>query len=120
MPTKQEKTAHPVDNLGLFETWILIAIVTLGPERAYGMTVHEEVERLSKRPIVSLGAIYTAVDRLEKKGFVKSRFAEGSTDRGGRPRRYLKIEAAGQRALNQSVAQAAAMAAAMRPAERLA
>jgi PadR family transcriptional regulator PadR len=116
----QENTTHPVDNLGQFETWILIAIVTLGPERAYGMTVHAEVERLSKRPIVSLGAIYTALDRLEKKGFVSSRFADESTDRGGRPRRYLKIEAAGQRALNYTLSQAAAMASALRPAGGLA
>lgn len=92
--------------------------MTLGPERAYGMTIHEEVERLSKRSIVSLGSIYTAVDRLEKKGFVTSRFAEATTDRGGRPRRYVEITAAGQRALRHALDQAAVMTIRWIPARR--
>jgi PadR family transcriptional regulator, regulatory protein PadR len=118
MPTSQEKSSRqPVDSLGSFEQWLLTAVMTLGPNRAYGMTIHEEVERLSKRPIVSLGAIYTAIDRLEKKGFVTSKFADATTDRGGRPRRYVEITAAGQRALHYALDQAAAMTAALRPAE---
>ena len=117
MPTTQEKTQHPIDNLGHFECWILTAIVTLGAENAYGMTIHEEVERLSGRRIVSLGSIYTTLERLENKGFVTSRFADATTERGGRPRKYFKIEAAGQRALNGAVQQANAMVNALKTAE---
>jgi PadR family transcriptional regulator, regulatory protein PadR len=120
MPTKQEKPQHPIDNLGQFEAWVLTATVTLGPERAYGMTIHEEVERLSKRLVVSLGAIYTTLERLERKGLVKSWYADATTDRGGRPRRYFQLEAAGQRALNEALAQSAAMASALRTAEDIA
>lgn len=118
MTTTQEK-AHPIDNLGHFEGWILTAIMTLGAENAYGMTIHEAVERLSGRRIVSLGSIYTTLDRLEKKGLVASRFADATTERGGRPRKYFKIEAAGQRALNSTFQQANAMLRALKTAEGL-
>ena len=121
MPTTKEKSPqHPIDNLGHFECCILTAVITLGPERAYGLTIHEEVEHLSRRRIVSLGSIYTTLDRLEKKGFVSFRFADASAERGGRPRKYFKIEAAGQTALRHSLHQADAMATALRTAEGMA
>ena len=120
MPTKQEKSQHPIDNLGNFEALVLTSVVTLGPERAYGMTIHEEVERIANRLVVSLGAIYTTLERLERKGLVKSWYADATTDRGGRPRRYFQLEAAGQLALNQALAQSAAMASALKTAEGLA
>jgi PadR family transcriptional regulator len=102
-----------IETLGQFEAWILTAVARLGPRRAYGMTIHEEVEELSGRPVVSLGAIYTALDRLEKKGMVSSEFGDATPERGGRPKRFFKIEAAGQTALTNAINQAKAMAAAL-------
>jgi len=81
------------------------------------MTIHEEVETLSRRRIVSLGSIYTTLERLENKGLVSSWFADATTERGGRPRKYFRIEAAGQRALQHAVNQAATMANALKTAK---
>jgi PadR family transcriptional regulator PadR len=110
----------PVDTLGQFEAWILTTVVTLGPRNAYGMTIHEEVEKLSGRKIVSLGAVYTTLDRLEAKGMVSSHFADPTPERGGRSKRYFRIEAAGQSALSHSIEQSTAMERALRGARRLA
>jgi DNA-binding PadR family transcriptional regulator len=59
----------------------------------------------SRRRIVSLGSIYTSLDRLGKKGFVTPRFADASAERDGRPRKYFRIEVAGQAALQHSLRQ---------------
>ena len=64
------------DNLGEFEMLILSALMMLG-QNAYGMTVHEQVEKLADGlRSVSLGAVYTTLDRLEIKGYVKSWFSD--------------------------------------------
>ena len=100
--------------LGQFEAWILTAVARIGEHHAYGMTIHEEVEQLSGRPVVSLGAVYTALDRLEKKAMVSSKFGDATPERGGRPKRFYKIEAAGEIALKSTIDQAAAMASALK------
>ena len=76
----------------------LAALLILG-ENAYGMTVHEQVEKLAAGVrTVSLGSVYTTLDRLEQKGYVKSWFGGATEERGGRSKRYFKITAAGARA----------------------
>ena len=59
-----------VESLGEFEQTVLLAIVHVGAE-AYGVTVRQEIERRTGRD-VSIGALYTAFDRLERKGYVRS------------------------------------------------
>ncbi len=119
MPTKQENQHHPIDNLGHFEMLSLAAVTTLGEEGAYGLAIYEEIKRLGNRGITSLGSVYTTLERLEKKGMVSSRFADETTDRGGRPRKYFKIEASGARALKNSLRQAETISIALRTAEGL-
>ena len=54
------------DHLGEFELLILAALMMLD-ENAYGMTVHEQVEKLAAGiRSVSLGSVYTTLDRLEQ------------------------------------------------------
>jgi PadR family transcriptional regulator, regulatory protein PadR len=89
------------DNLGTFEQIILTSLVILG-ENAYGATVHEKVEELAEGSR-SIGSVYTTLDRLEQKGYVKSWFGEPTAERGGRAKRFFKITAAGQRVLDQSM-----------------
>ena len=93
------------ENLGEFEQLILTALMILGPgENAYGMTVHEQVEKLAeKRRIVSLGACYTTLDRLEQKGYVRSWFGGATTERGGRSKRFFEITGSGERALKNAL-----------------
>ena len=89
------------DSLGDFEQLLLLAILRCG-EDAYGITLRDEIENRTDRS-VSLGAIYTALDRLEQKGFVSSWTGGAAPERGGRAKRFYRVEAAGQRALYESL-----------------
>ncbi len=70
-------------------------------ENAYGVTIHREITERTGRE-VSLGAVYTTLDRLQRKGYVSSHWGEPTEERGGRAKRYFRIEAPGQRAMEQS------------------
>jgi PadR family transcriptional regulator, regulatory protein PadR len=89
------------DNLGTFEQIVLTSLVILR-ENAYGATIHEKVEELAEGS-KSIGSVYTTLDRLEEKGYVKSWFGDPTPERGGRAKRYFEITGAGQRVLKQSI-----------------
>jgi PadR family transcriptional regulator, regulatory protein PadR len=94
---KKEKNQN---YLGGFEEIILLAIVGLGKD-AYGVTIRREIESKTERS-ASVGAVYTTLGRLEKKGYLSSREGEATKERGGRAKRYFQIEAAGIEALRQA------------------
>jgi DNA-binding PadR family transcriptional regulator len=94
-------TTGKTDGLGPFEQLVLTAVVTLG-DRAYGVPIHATVSELAGKD-VNMGSIYVTLDRLRDKGYVSSRHADPTRERGGKPKCYYRIEAAGQRALEQSV-----------------
>jgi len=79
--------------LGEFEQVVLLAILRLG-ERAYGVTVREEIAACTGRE-PSPGALYTTLDRLEEKGLVASRLGDPTPQRGGRAKRYITVTASG-------------------------
>jgi PadR family transcriptional regulator PadR len=85
--------------LGEFEELVLLAVARLG-ENAYGVPIWEALEKASHRS-VALGSIYVTLERLEKKGYVSSRLGEATSERGGKAKRYFKVESAGQAALNE-------------------
>jgi PadR family transcriptional regulator, regulatory protein PadR len=86
--------------LGEFEQAVLLAIMRLGSE-AYGVTIrHDLTERLG-RP-TSIGATYTVLERLAAKGFVSSWMGGATRERGGRAKRFYRIEAAGLHALDEA------------------
>jgi DNA-binding PadR family transcriptional regulator len=87
-------------SLGEFEQSLLLAIVHLG-EDAYGVAIRQEVEVRADRE-VAIGALYTSLGRLERKGFVRSWMSDPTARRGGRSRRYFRLTAAGRAALRQS------------------
>jgi PadR family transcriptional regulator, regulatory protein PadR len=89
------------DSLGQFEQLVLTAILGL-KEGAYGVSIHSKVEELARPKDVSLGAVYVTLDRLEDKGLVASWLSDPTPERGGRAKRYYKIEALGERALEES------------------
>lgn len=88
------------DFLGAFEEIVLLAVVHLG-EEAYGMTIRQEIERRAGRA-VSIGAVYSTLERLESKGYVSSRYADAAPQRRGRARRYFTLEPAGAQGLARS------------------
>jgi DNA-binding PadR family transcriptional regulator len=88
------------DYLGEFEHMVMLALVRL-EERAYGVTVRQEIELRTKRE-VSIGAVYATLDRLEGKGYVKSHYGQPTPDRGGRSKRFFRITARGLAAVNRT------------------
>ena len=87
-------------HLGEFEQLLLMALAQLGPD-ASGLDVQDLIEQRTGRAI-SPGAIYTAMQRLERRGFVSAGFGEPTPTRGGKRRRLYRLRAAGARALAQS------------------
>ena len=81
--------------LGEFEYLVLSAAARLG-EDAYGAAVRVEIESASGRQC-SLGALYTTLDRLEAKGFIKTEMGDPTPQRGGRPKRMVRVTKAGER-----------------------
>lgn len=88
--------------LGEFERFLLFALLHLSDADRYGVPIREEIERRSGRP-VSAGAVYTALSRLEERGFVSSKLGDATAERGGRSKRFYSIEHAGVEALHHSV-----------------
>lgn len=92
--------AHTRDSLGEVEHLMLLAIVRLGDD-AYGVTIRREIEFRAGREL-AIGALYTALDRLERKGFVRSTLSEPTPERGGRSKRHYWLRPRGATALRQS------------------
>ncbi|MEP5613294.1 MAG: helix-turn-helix transcriptional regulator [Cyclobacteriaceae bacterium] len=86
--------------LGEFEEIVLLTVGVLFDE-AYGVAVKKEIETRLKRK-VSVGALQSALRRMEKKGFLDSRTGEADKKRGGKPKRYFTITAYGKEALQYS------------------
>ena len=85
--------------LGDFEGVILKAINS-NANNAYGVTIRQEADRILGR-IVAIGAVYTTLDRLEEKGYVRSWEGEPDPKRGGRRKKFYVIEGSGLRAMEQ-------------------
>jgi PadR family transcriptional regulator, regulatory protein PadR len=88
--------------LGSLEFIVLLAVVRL-KAAAYGMTVRQEIETRTGRNI-SIGAVYSTLERLEVKGFVTSSTGEPTAERGGRAKRLFRLEPAGEQALDTAQA----------------
>ena len=84
-----------------FEQLVLTAILSLRDE-AYGVSIHGKVEEMSAPKRVSLGAVYVTLDRMEDKGWIASWLSDPTPERGGRSKRFYRIEALGERALQES------------------
>src|SRR5689334_23048314 len=83
--------------LGEFEEVVMLTVGVLYKD-AYGISIKKEIEtRLSRN--VSVGALQTALKRLEDKGYLKSRDGESTQERAGRPKRYYAITAYGKKAM---------------------
>ncbi|WP_323755445.1 PadR family transcriptional regulator [Roseivirga sp.] len=86
--------------LGEFEELVLLVVGVLFPE-AYGLNIREEIINQTKRK-VAIGAVHSALSRLDEKGFLESELAEGTHERGGRRKRLFKITASGKQALERN------------------
>ncbi len=83
--------------LGEFEEIVILTVGILNIE-AYSVAIKDEIEaRLSRT--VSMGALHTALKRLEDKGYLKSHAGTATEERAGRPRQYFEITALGKKAM---------------------
>lgn len=92
---------------GELERAVLLAVLHLG-EEAYGVAIRDQLTTTLGREL-SLGAVYTTLSRLVAKGLLSTRTGEPSAARGGRAKRYFRLEAAAHRALEQARRDSAAM-----------
>jgi len=99
--------------LGEFEHLVLLALVRLG-NGAYGAAIRREIRERTGRD-ASIGTVYMALGRLEKKKMIVSYVGDPTPQRGGRRRRHYLIDAAGQGALGRAYRAFAAMAEGIEP-----
>ena len=85
--------------LGAFEEVVLLAVAR-GGGHAYGMTVRREIEERTGRE-VTIGAVYSTLDRLETKGYLSSRLGGSDEARSGRARRHFQVTPEGVEALGR-------------------
>lgn len=83
--------------LGEFEEIVMLTVGVLYNE-AYGVSIKKEIEKRLSRS-VSVGALQTALKRLEDKGYLKSHEGGATEERAGRPKKYFQITAYGKRAM---------------------
>jgi PadR family transcriptional regulator PadR len=80
--------------LGELEQTVLLAVLRLGDE-AYGVSIRREIALCTRREIAP-GALYTTLDRLEKKAIVIARDGDPTPERGGRAKRFYKLTREGR------------------------
>jgi PadR family transcriptional regulator, regulatory protein PadR len=74
--------------LGEFEYLLISTAARLGAG-AYGAAIREKIEAMGRT--CSIGALYTTVDRLEKKGLLETWMGEATPQRGGRAKRMVRV-----------------------------
>ena len=88
------------DALGEFEHLVMLAVLQLG-EGAYAVPIREEIEARTGRD-VARAAVYIALQRLEAKGFASSGLGDPTAERGGRAKRFYRLEPEGLAQLRES------------------
>lgn len=76
--------------LGELEQMVVLAILRLGNE-AYGAPIVDEILERTGRE-VSRTAVYVALTRLEKRGLVTSWLGDPTPERGGKAKRFFRVE----------------------------
>jgi PadR family transcriptional regulator PadR len=84
-------------NLGEFEEIVLLTIAALVND-AYSVSICDELEKNLRRP-AKLGVVHAVLNRLEDKGYVKSKLGEATSTRGGKRKRYYTVTNGGKAAL---------------------
>ena len=87
------------NSIGEFEEIVMLTVAVLY-SNAYGISIKESIESRLRRN-VSVGAMRTALNRLENKGLLESEFGEATAIRGGKRKRYFKVTPFGKKVLEQ-------------------
>jgi DNA-binding PadR family transcriptional regulator len=87
-------------SLGELELVVMLIVIRLGDD-AYGVPITRELEQQTGKSL-AFGTVYATLERLQKKGFVRSFLGEATSERGGRAKRYFLVTAAGLRTVRQT------------------
>jgi DNA-binding PadR family transcriptional regulator len=88
--------------LGNLELLVLLAVLNLG-DHAYAVSVRDAIaERTPHQP--SRGAVSVTLDRLERKGLLRSHLGEPTAERGGKAKRLYAVAPEGLLALRSTLA----------------
>ena len=88
------------DYLGEFEQMVMLAVARLRDD-AYGMSILDEIAERTGTD-AAVGSVYSALDRLERQGYVTSEMGDPTPRRGGRAKRFFRLEPAGREALSRA------------------
>jgi DNA-binding PadR family transcriptional regulator len=88
------------NHLGNLELMVMLVLIRLGDD-AYGVPISRELAKTIGRE-VSLGSIYATLERLEAKGLVTSALGEPTQERGGRAKRYFRLNSKGLRQVRET------------------
>jgi len=86
--------------LGEFELVVILAVIRLGAG-AYGVPISREIEEQTGRD-VAFGTVYSTLERLQRKGFVRSDLGDATPERGGRAKRYFRVTQTGLRTVRET------------------
>lgn len=89
------------DHLGSFDLLVLLALLRLEEEQAYGVTISAVIQQTTGRP-VALATVYATLERLEDRGLVSSRLGESTPQRGGRAKRHFRVTPNGVRQVREA------------------
>ena len=88
-------------SLGEFEHLVLLSVLQLRAE-ARAIDIRSHIQTQAGRS-VSRGALYSSLERLEKKGFLSWEVEDSSPERGGIPRRRFFVTEPGLEAVRSSL-----------------
>jgi PadR family transcriptional regulator PadR len=86
--------------LGEFELLVMLTVLRLG-DGAYGVPITREIEQRTGRD-VAFGTVYATLERLQKKGLIRSDLGDPTPERGGRAKRYFRITSPGLRTVRET------------------
>jgi DNA-binding PadR family transcriptional regulator len=86
--------------IGEFEQVVLLSLLRLG-NGTWGAAIRRDIQERIVRDL-PVSVVYVTLQRMERKGFVKSYVGEPTKERGGRRRRHYLIDTAGEQALGRS------------------
>lgn len=100
-PTYSRPMAEPSKSELLKGTLDMLILQTLTVQPLHGYAIAQQIELLSDAVLsVEQGSLYPALERLQKRGWVTSKWGESPT---GRRARYYTLTAAGRRQLGDEI-----------------
>ena len=100
-------------SLAEFELLVMLAALRLGTDEAYTVSIADYIQQRTGRS-VRRANVYTTLQRLEAKDLVATRLGEARPERGGKPRRLVRVLPAGLASVRATTGAIQAMVGEMR------